>query len=38
VDRRMQIRGYYSSDEDGFLPKLLHDIRQLEGEKFPAAL
>ena len=33
VDRRMRIRGYYSSDEDGFLPKLLHDIRQLEGEK-----
>jgi protein SCO1/2 len=31
VDRRMRIRGYYSSDEDGFLPKLLHDIRQLEG-------
>jgi protein SCO1/2 len=30
VDRHMQIRGYYSSDEDGFLPKLLHDIRQLE--------
>ena len=33
VDRRMRIRGYYSSDEDGFLPKLLHDILQLEGEK-----
>lgn len=30
VDRRMRIRGYYSSDEEGFLPKLLHDIRQLE--------
>jgi len=33
VDRHMRIRGYYSSDEDGFLPKLLHDIRRLEGEK-----
>jgi protein SCO1 len=30
VDRHMRIRGYYSSDEDDFLPKLLHDIRQLE--------
>jgi protein SCO1/2 len=33
VDRHMRIRGYYSSDEDGFLRKLLHDIRQLEAEK-----
>jgi protein SCO1 len=33
VDRRMRIRGYYSSDEDGFLPKLLHDIRRLESER-----
>jgi protein SCO1/2 len=30
VDRQMRIRGYYSSDEDGFLAKLLHDIRRLE--------
>lgn len=30
VNRHMQIRGYYSSDEEGFLPNLLHDIRQLE--------
>ncbi len=29
VDRRMQIRGYYSTDEDGFMPKLMHDIRSL---------
>jgi len=33
VDRHMRIRGYYSTDEDGFLPKLLHDIRRLEGER-----
>ena len=32
VDRQMRIRGYYSSDEGGFLQKLLHDIWQLEGE------
>ena len=29
VDRRMQIRGYYSTDEDGFMPKLIRDIRSL---------
>lgn len=33
VDRHMRIRGFYSTDEDGFLPKLLHDIRRLESEK-----
>ncbi len=33
VDRHMRIRGYYSSDEDGFMPKLLRDIRRLEREK-----
>jgi hypothetical protein len=27
----MRIRGYYSSDEDGFLPKLIRDVRSLEG-------
>jgi len=32
VDRRMRIRGYYSTSEDGFMPRLLHDIRQLERE------
>jgi len=32
VDRKMRIRGYYSSDEDGFMKKLLTDVRQLEGE------
>jgi len=30
VDRRMRIRGYYSTGEDNFMPQLLHDIRQLE--------
>ncbi len=30
VDRQMRIRGYYSSQEDGFMPRLIHDIRQLE--------
>jgi protein SCO1 len=29
VDRRMQIRGYYSTDEEGFMPKLVRDIRSL---------
>ena len=33
VDRHMQIRGYYSSDETGFMPKLIHDIRMLAREK-----
>ena len=32
VDRRMRIRGYYSSDEDGFPAKLVRDIRRLERE------
>jgi protein SCO1/2 len=30
VDRRMRVRGYYITSEDGFLPQLLRDIRQLE--------
>jgi protein SCO1/2 len=33
VDRQGHIRGYYSSEEDGFLSKLLRDLRQLEAEK-----
>jgi protein SCO1/2 len=33
VDRQSRIRGYYITSEDGFLSKLLHDIRQLEREK-----
>jgi protein SCO1 len=33
VDRRMRIRGYYSTEEDGFISKTLRGIRQLEGEK-----
>ena len=32
VDRRQRIRGYYISSDDGFMPHLLHDIRQLERE------
>jgi len=32
VDRRQQIRGYYLTSDDGFLHRLLHDIRQLERE------
>jgi len=30
VDRHMRIRGFYTTDEDAFLPQLVHDIRQLE--------
>jgi len=30
VDRQGRIRGYYSSEEDDFLPHLLRDLRQLE--------
>ena len=33
VDRQRRIRGYYITGEDGFMPKLMHDIRQLEREK-----
>ena len=33
VDRRMQIRGYYSTSQDSFMRQLLHDIRQLEQER-----
>ena len=33
VDRHMRIRGYYTTGEDGFMPQLLHDIRQLEADK-----
>ena len=32
VDRAGRVRGFYSLLEDGALPKLLHDIRTLEGE------
>ena len=32
VDRHRGIRGYYLTGEDGFMPKLMHDIRQLERE------
>ena len=33
VDGQRRIRGYYISGEDGFMPKLMHDIRQLERER-----
>jgi protein SCO1/2 len=33
VDQHMQIRGYYSSDEAGFMPKLIRDIRGLAADK-----
>ena len=33
VDRGRRIRGYYISSEDAFMPRLIHDIRQLEREK-----
>jgi len=33
VDRRRRIRGFYIYGEDGFMPQLLHDVRQLEGER-----
>jgi protein SCO1/2 len=33
VDRRGRIRGFYTYGEDGFMPQLLHDVRQLETER-----
>jgi len=33
VDRKRQIRGFYGSTEDAFMPQLTHDIRQLEQER-----
>jgi protein SCO1/2 len=33
VDRRGHIRGFYMSSEDGFMTRLIHNIRQLEREK-----
>ncbi|HXS98931.1 MAG TPA: SCO family protein [Candidatus Limnocylindrales bacterium] len=33
VDRRGRIRGFYLTSEDGFMGRLLHNIRQLEREK-----
>jgi protein SCO1/2 len=33
VDGQRRIRGYYVTGDDGFMPKLIHDIRQLEREK-----
>lgn len=33
VDRHGHIRGFYLTSEDGFMGRLLHNIRQLEREK-----
>ena len=33
VDRQRRIRGFYLTSEDDFMPKLMHDIRQLEREQ-----
>jgi protein SCO1 len=33
LDRHSRVRGFYSTSEDGALPKLLHDIRTLAREK-----
>jgi protein SCO1/2 len=33
VDRHMKIRGYYTTGEDSFMPRLMHDIRQLEADR-----
>jgi protein SCO1/2 len=33
MDRHSRVRGLYSPSEDGAVPKLLHDIRTLAGEK-----
>jgi protein SCO1 len=33
IDRAARIRGYYASSDDGFLSRLLRDLRQLEREK-----
>jgi protein SCO1/2 len=33
VDRQRRIRGFYSYGEDGFMPQLLHDVRQLDAER-----
>ncbi len=30
VDRRGHIRGFYITGEDSFMPRLMHDLRQLE--------
>jgi protein SCO1/2 len=32
VDRKGQIRGYYTSSDDDFLPRLLRDVRRVEEE------
>lgn len=33
LDRRSRIRGYYSSEEEGAIDRLLVDLRRLRGEK-----
>jgi len=32
VDRRMRVRGYYITSDEGAMPQLLRDIQQLERE------
>jgi protein SCO1 len=32
IDRKRRIRGYYSTSEEGFLAKLLRDVKTLENE------
>jgi protein SCO1 len=36
LDRLSRVRGFYSTSEDGAVPKLLHDIRTLAAEKWRA--
>ena len=33
VDREGRIRGYYSSEDDGFMKRLLSDVKRLDREK-----
>jgi protein SCO1/2 len=33
IDRKRRIRGFYTYGEDGFMPQLLHDVRQLDAER-----
>jgi len=36
LDRDSRVRGFYDTPEDGALPRLLHDIRQLASEEWRA--
>jgi protein SCO1 len=33
VDRQGRVRGYYSSEEDGFMKRLLNNVKRLDREK-----